>query len=424
MLGKRRPPRPADLPQLAALRHRDYRRTWLASMFSAAAMWTLIVATSWLVLDMTGSSGWVGIVAFSSMIPAILVSPIGGLMGDMYDRRVLSMAMFVLSAGIVGTLAALAIIDVVQVWQVAALAFALGVVRYIREPAMQALIPNQVPKEDLLNALILNGVSRHGARFFGLLVAAPMLAFDAVGVNGVLVLSGVFHLLGAVQLARVGTASRGEAPPEKGLLGNIIDGLAYIYTHQAIALLMILVAFHCALVMSFESILPIFSKQSLGATDAQAFNNLMIGFGAGAMAGLMIIAGVRDERRKGQLLIWTGLASGVTPIILALSGSLPVSVVLAAGMGATQGTFMALTNTYVQTIVPDRLRARISSLYVLHAGGIMAFANLGYGFMADAYSAAPILIATGALFIAVVASLTAGQPILRAIYRTGEVSAA
>ena len=84
---------------------------------------------------------------------------------------------------------------------------------------------------------------------------------------------------------------------------------------------------------------------------------------------------------------------------------------------------MALTGTYVQTIAPDRLRSRISSLYVLHAGGIMAFANLGYGFMADLFSAPPILLVTALLFLAVMVGLGGGQPILRRVYRTGQLAA-
>ena len=424
MLRRQRLQLPTDLPQLAALRHRDYRSTWLAGTFSGAAMWTLIVATTWLVLEKSGSSGWVGIITFSSMVPALFVSPVGGLMGDMYDRRTLAMLMFMLSAALVGTLALLAITDVVELWHVAALSFALGVTRYVREPAMQALIPNQVPKEDLLNALVLNGASRHGARFFGLAIAAPLLVTDNIGVDGVLVLSALFHVLGAVMMARTATVSSGATRPEQGFLSKIADGLVYIYTHHAIALFVILVAFHCALVMSFESMLPIFSKDSLGATDASIIGYLAMGFGAGAMVSLLALAGVRDERRKGQLLMLTGLVSGITPILLAASGNVPVAVLAAAGMGASQATFMAITNTYVQTMAPDRLRARISSLYVLHAGGIMAFANLGYGFMADAFSAPMVLVATGALFVVVFASLGAAEPLLRQVYRTGQVVAA
>ena len=84
---------------------------------------------------------------------------------------------------------------------------------------------------------------------------------------------------------------------------------------------------------------------------------------------------------------------------------------------------MAITNAYVLMIAPDRLRGRISSLYVLHAGGIMAFANLGYGFLADQYSAWAIFIVTGVLFVAVVIGLSGSQPLLRRVYRTGQLAA-
>ena len=386
-------------------------------------MWTFIVAVSWLVLDKSESSGWVGIITFASMIPFLLVSPIGGLMADRLDRRNLALATFIAGSVVAAMLAAITIAGAVQLWHIAALAFAGGVFRATQEPAIQALIPNQVPREDLLNAITLNAATRHGARFFGLLVAAPLMAWDSVGVNGVLVLSAVFYVMGAVQMARIHTVSIGESQPEHGTIRSVVDGLVFIYTNKTIALFIILVAFHCALVMSFESILPIFSKDSLGADDGSILGYLVMGFGAGALVATFLMAGVRDERRKGQLLLWTGVISGVTPIVLALSGNLPLAIVATVGMGASQAMFMVLTNTYVQILAPDHLRGRISSLYVLHAGGIMAFSNLGYGFIADVFSAPPILFATGIIFIVMVVSLGAGQPILRRVYRTGQLAA-
>ena len=387
-------------------------------------MWTFIVAVSWLVLDKSESSGWVGIITFASMIPFLLVSPIGGLMADRLDRRNLALATFIAGSVVAAMLAAITIAGAVQLWHIAALAFAGGVFRATQEPAIQALIPNQVPREDLLNAITLNAATRHGARFFGLLVAAPLMAWDSVGVNGVLVLSAVFYVIGAVQMARTHTVSIGESQPEHGTIRSVVDGLVFIYTNKTIALFIMLVAFHCALVMSFESILPIFSKDSLGADDGSILGYLVMGFGTGALVATFLMAGVRDERRKGQLLLWTGVISGVTPIVLALSGNLPLAIVATVGMGASQAMFMALTNTYVQILAPDHLRGRISSLYVLHAGGIMAFSNLGYGFIADVFSAPPILFATGIIFIVMVVSLGAGQPILRRVYRTGQLAAA
>ena len=412
------------LPHFAALRHSDFRSTWSANMFSGAAEWTFIVAGTWMVLEKSDSSGWVGIVTFAAMLPFLIVSPIGGLMADRFDRRKLALVLFAAASINMAALAALALADAVQLWHVATLAFSGGVILSMREPAIDALIPNQVPREVLLNAISLNAMTRHGARFFGLLVAAPLMAIDSIGVNGVLVLSAALQALAAAQMTRTRTVSSGEVRPEVGVVRNMADGLVYIYTHRTIALFVILVLFHCALVMSFDSIFPVFSRQQLGASDGSILGYLVMAFGLGSLAGILLLAGVRDQRMKGHLLVWTALASGVAPMFLALSGSVPLAMLATAGMGASQATFMALTATYVQTVTPDRLRGRIASLYALHAGGIMAFSNLGYGFVADAFSVPPILFATGVIFIVVLVSLSAGQPLLRQIYRTGQVAAA
>ncbi len=393
-------------------------------MCSGSAMWTFIIATSWLVYKESESSGWVGITTFAAMIPFLVVSPVGGLLGDIFDRRRLASSTFIMGGAVSGALAVLVASGLAELWHVGLFALMNGTIRSVQEPSMAALVPNQVPRRDLLNALVLNSSSRHGARFLGLLVAAPLLEIDSLGVEAVLVLAVVFQLCGGLLMSRVKTVSTGETRSDQGVFRNIVDGMVHIYTNHTLALFVILVAFHCALVMSFESMMPVFSSKTLGASGASVFNYLMMGFGAGSLIGMMALAGVRDDRIKGRILLATGVASAATPVMLAASTNIAVAVLLAGAMGAAQATFMALSNTYVQMMVPDALRARISSLYILHAGGVMAFANLGYGFLADEYSAPPVMIVTGLIFLAVVAALSANQPILRQVYRTGRVAMA
>ena len=417
-----------NAPHVAALKHGEYRKTWTANMFAGAAMWTFIVASSWFVLSYSDLSLWVGIITFASMIPFLIVSLPGGLLADRIDRRTLAQIMLFASFVVTAVLAVLVISGSVKLWHVALLAFLGGAFRAVQEPTIAALVPNQVPQEALLNAITLNAATRHGARFFGLLVAAPLMAIPSVGVAGVLVLSALFAGVSTLLMARVKTVSSGEGRTGQGMVGGALadmwDGLVYIYTNKPIALIIILVSLHCALVMSFESIMPIFSRESLGATDGSILGYLVMGFGAGSLVGTMLLAGVRSEKVKGQLLIWTSLFSGLTPMLLAASVNVPMGVAASVGMGLSQATMMALTSTYIQTLAPDGLRGRISSLYILHAGGIMAFANLGYGFAADYISAPPILFVTGVIFVAVVILLGAGQPVLRQIYRTGQVATA
>ncbi len=408
------------LPHFSSLKIKDYRYTWAANMFSGAGMWTFIVAVSWFVLEHSNLSGWVGIITFASMIPFLIISPIGGLLADRMDRKNLSLITLIAGAITTAALATLSIIGIIELWHVAIITFVAGTFRATQEPAIQALIPNQVPREILLNAITLNASTRHGARFFGLLVAAPLMATDYVGIKGVLVLSSLFYVAGTILMLKVRTASIGDRKVKQRALSGILDGFAYIYTNKIIALFIILVAFHCALVMSFESILPVLTKETLHAKDGSYLGYMVMGFGAGALVSTFLMAGVKDEKAKGQLLFWTGLLSGITPIALSFSVNISMAILASIAMGSSQAMFMALTNTYVQMLAPDQLRGRISSLYILHAGGIMAFANLGYGFMADQISAPPILLVTGLLFIVFLAGLSASQPQLRKIYGTGQ----
>ena len=429
--------RAADIPHLAALRYRDYRYTWLANMCSGAAMWTFIVAVSWLILEKSGRSGDVGILTFASMLPFLVVSPIAGLIADRLDRRSIARFTFIASGVITALVAVLAYtdttesvvqrlalplmsLDAVELMLLGILTFASGTMRSTQEPAIASLVPNQVPQRDLLNAITLNSATRQGARFFGLLVASPLLAIDAVGATGVLVLSTVFQIAGTVLITLAKTRSTGESAPQHGIARSMIDGLVYIYTDRMISIFILLVAFHCALVMSYDSVLPVFSRNELGAVDGSILGYMVMGFGAGSLIATVIVAGVRGERNKGRWLMWTGVVSGIIPIVLAFSPSAAPAVVVSAVMGGAQSVFMALTTTYVQTLAPDRLRGRISSLYILHAGGIMAFANLGYGFIADLFSSPPILYATGAMFLAFIFAANTTLPDLRRVYRTGQ----
>ena len=409
------------LNHVAALKYHDYRNTWIAGMLSSSGMWSFMVVNIWLALRISDSSIWVGIVTFSAMIPYLVVSPFGGLIADRFNRRDIILITLVASSINSAILAGFVLVGMIELWHIAVFAFSSGVLLAIEEPAIQSLIPNQIRKEDLLNAITLNSATRHGSRFFGLLVAAPLLAVGFIDVGGVLILSSVFYGIGAMQMRRVHTVSTGKMGSGQNFLESTLAGLAYVYSNVSIGLIIFLVAFHCALVMSFESILPIFSRQQLGAVDGSTLAYLIMAFGLGALVAALAIAGIRSDLMQGRIFMFMGVFSGVTPIFLAFSEVLPVAFLSCVAMGVSQAGFMALANTYVQRLAPDHLRGRISGIYILHAGGIMAFSNLGYGFAAEFFSARLILSVTGVLFIVVLIAMSMWQPFLRRICNAGRI---
>ena len=400
---------------LKSLSYDDFRTLWIAGMSAGAAAWALIVARGWLIFELTDSSLWVGIVTFAAMIPRVLVTPFTGYLSDRFDRRSVLAAMFTLNLANNLVLAALVLTNTIEIWHLVVLSLLNGSARAAQMPASQALIPNLVPRHLLLNAIALNQAAQHGSRLVGPAFITPLLATTRL--EGAFLLCAGFYAISVVQTLRIRTASTGVIDESQGFIGNMVAGLVYVYRTPTLLAIMMLALFHCGLTMSFESMLPVLSREQLGAEGA-AFSYLMMAVGAGALVTVVAMAGVNNEVTKGRLFLQLGVLSGLTPAILAISANIPTALLGAAAMGAVQAGFMTLTHTMIQTIVPDGVRGRVGAVYSVHIGGMMASANLLNGGLADVIDAPLLLIADGGAFI-VVMFLSWGRDSLRSIYTGG-----
>ena len=365
------------------------------------------------------SSGLVGLFTFASMLPFLLASPIGGIFSDRMERKRLTAITTGGTLAVIIVAATLAIADILQLWHLCILAFISGSFRATQETSLVSLVANIVPKKDLLNAITLNAATRHGSRVIGMsiLLLTRFPVTEGFSTAQFFCASALFGLGSLAAILLVSTRSVGEEAPTTGLITGMRDGLKFIYTNRPVGIFIVLVAFHCALVMSFDSILPVFSRDTLGSNDESLLALLVLSFGSGSVVGTFLISGIGSEKRKGFVLIATGLISAISPIGLGFSTTLGPAFIFKFLMGASQSTFMALTMTFVQLFTPDHVRGRVSSLYILHAGGIMAFANLGYGNLADLFGVSEILIVTGVVFLSAFVALVSTDPVLKDVYK-------
>lgn len=406
------------------MRHKDYAFAWGASGLGGASAWTFLIASQWFVLDRSDQSSMVGWFTFASMIPFLIASPLGGLLADRIERKKLTIYTQILGILTVGCAALLSMLEILELWHLCLLAFIAGSCRTTQEASIVSLITNLVPREDLLNAITLNSATRHGSRVIGMsiLIISGLSESITFGTSEFLLGSMVFGAGSVILMLKVNKTSTGETKSKNNPFTGIWEGINYIYARRVVAIFIILVAFHCALAMSFDSILPGFTKERLSSVNETVLAILVVSFGVGSAAGTFLLAGVRDEKQKGLLLLSMGLLSGLSPLILGFSFNISMAFIATLVMGATESIFMALTSTYVQLVTPDRLRGRVTSLYILHAGGIMAFANLGYGYLADLYNAPNVLIVTGILFFLFFTGISFSDPILKSVYKGRDVS--
>lgn len=402
--------------RLPATRHRDFRALWGGTACSSISLWTLLLANAWIVFHLSDSSFWVGVSTFASMSP-FLLAPIGGVIADRFQRRILVRLTRI--GALIATLSlfVLAATDVITVWMVVSIALLQGIVRAIEIPSDQALLANVVPSEHLANAVSLNTMTQQGSRAAGPLLSGPLLASG--GVEGAYAIAALFALLAFTSVRRVQTPSRGGVMSIKQVGENLQDGLRYVRSTRPVLLVFLLVSAHCALTMSFDAMLPGFAEDELHS-HSTGFTMMSFGVGAGALLATFALS-LWPGGQRGTLLFWTGIASGLSPVLMAVSTSLGPAVGSALLMGSSQALFMALTAIVLQEVVPDDVRGRVMSLYLMAAGGIMAFANLGFATAADALGAPMLLLVPGVGFaIIVVATRVAGAE-LRTIYRTGSV---
>lgn len=402
--------------RLPATRHRDFRALWGGGACSSISLWTLLLGNAWIVYKISNSSFWVGVSTFASMSP-YLVAPLGGMVADRLERRFLVRATRVATFAVTAGLFLLAFADVLEVWMVVTMAFAQGIVRAVEIPADQALLANVVPAKDLANAVALTSMSQQGSRAVGPLLAGPLLAW--VGVEGAYAVSAIFALLAFTSVRQVQTSSRGGIVSLGDVAENLRVGLAYIRATPAVLAIFALVFAHCSLTMSFDAMLPGFAETKLHSPSG-GFTLMTLGVGIGALIGTFVLAMTTGSRR-GPLLLATALASGLSPLVMAIAMSLAPAAAGALLMGSSQAMFMALSAVLLQEVVPDAVRGRVMSLYLMSAGGIMAVMNLGFGTLADRTGAPMLFMIPGLVFV-LITGYSLFTPQLRRIYRTGRAA--
>ena len=146
----------------------------------------------------------------------------------------------------------------------------------------------------------------------------------------------------------------------------------------------------------------------------------MTALGIGALLSSIFVGGIVSHLTRGRVFLLLGFTSSLTPIGLGLSSQTGISMIAAVLMGLGTSGFMTITHTVIHSVVPDEIRGRVASVYSMHVGGSMAFANLLYGALADHWQAGMIMAVSGAAFTLVVVGTVVGSGFWRGIFFRGE----
>lgn len=377
----------------AVLRYRAFRDVWLASLASNAGSWLQIVASGWLILQLTDSPAAVGALALVTRAPAILLSTVAGQLADRFDRRAVGIWTFLLQAAAAGALALITWASGPDVWSVYALTFVVGVGFALGLPAMLALIPALVPAPRLSQAVSLNAAGINVARLAGPAIGGAVLAL--FGATACFALNAVSFLALVLVLLRIPAAPR--SPAREGV--GMRSALAYAARDDGMRRLLIGMAIFTALASPIQELAPVVADRLDAGPEGLGL--LLGAMGGGALAGAWLLERLHGgglPRHRALPIATLTFSAGLA--VVALTPWLWLGLLGMAFSGAFWIWMFAATNTAIQLRSPRPLLGRMLGLYQLSVIGPIAIGSTVAGAVAERAGIEATLAACAALLAA------------------------
>lgn len=390
--------------------HRDYRLLWLGTLGTQGGQWVLQIALGWLMLSLTDSEFYVGLVGFAGGLPILLFSIPTGLLIDRSDRRRILIWCQAALAALGVTLFIMATVGTAQAWHLLLAAFVNGTLMTVNNTTRQTVVADTVPRHSLPAAIALNSAGQNATRVIGPSVAGAIIGFAGIAgafffQAGLLVIAlGLSFMLSA----RVVTSHSSTT-----ISGGVLDGLTYIRQRPVLRDLMLLATIPTLTVFPYLQLLPVYARDIL-MIGPQGLGVLMAASGVGAVAGALLVVNGAHLPRRGMFMLITTIGYGAVIVGFAFSQRVWLSVPLLVMAGLSGSAYMSLNNSLLQLNIEDEVRGRVMGVYML-TWGLMPLGSLPMGMAADAFGA-PTAVAAGALLSSALTILLAiKSPTLRAL---------
>jgi MFS transporter, DHA1 family, staphyloferrin A biosynthesis exporter len=396
----------------SSLRHLDYRYLWSGTLMMSAGQWVQQVTLGWLLYDLTGNSMLLGALNGLRAVPFLVTGPMAGVAADRMDRRKLLLRtqwILIITALAMGALVASPYLHVAHIFIFTLIT---GVAWSFTEPVRQSMIPSVVPKEDLVNAIALNSGGFNLMKVIGPALGGALIAlFGAAGnffVQSIAYI-GVLVMIYLMHIPKISSEAR-----HSSAIANLKEGFAYIWSTPAILALLTLAYVPRVFAVPYQTLMPVFQKDVL-KVGPDGLGMLMAAPGVGAVIAVLTLASLSNRlKRQGLFLVGSIVILGLFLILFSQVRVFSLALLTLVIAGAFQMFFLASTATILQLLVPDELRGRVMSLYMLDRG----FMPIGALFAGTAahFIGAPSTVAVMGVIVIVLALFVAWRvPTIRSL---------
>ncbi len=391
---------------LVPLRNGTFRTLWIASVIGWLGTWLQNTGAGWLMTSLDPQPLIVAMVQAATIMPVFLLALPGGALADIVDRRVFLLGTQIWTILAASLLAILTLAGVMTATWLLALTFAIGIGSALTAPAWSAIVPELVPREDMVQAIALNGIGFNLTRAVGPAIAGFLILLGGSSLAFSMYAVSILAVIGALFAWHRGRRFTGL--PREHFASAMRAGMRFVRNTPAIQAAMIRTASYSIPASAPWALLPLFVRRDLGL--GPGMYGLILGMmGIGGVTSGMLLPFVRSKLSRGGTVIGCTLLSCVGMAILGVSHHwIPASVgMLLFGLGWTSA--FATIQAAAQLVCPPWVRARALSIYQLAQNGALTIGSFGWGWLggrigiSDTFLAAAV---TGLVLMAIARSFS------------------
>ncbi len=380
----------------AALEVPNYRLYVSGQAVSLIGTWMQMAAQSWLVLKLTHSAGWLGLIVAFQTIPVLLLGPYGGVVADRVDKRRVMVALQAAMGIQALLLGVLTVAHLVRIWEIAVLAVALGLNNAFENPSRQSFMLELVGPQHLRNAVSLNSTMVNVARVIGPAVAGVIIAL--VGEGPCFLLNAASFIAVIASLVRLDPTALSPVPPTPRGAGQLREGLRYVAGQPRLALPLAMMAVVGCLTYEFQVSLPFMASHGLH-TNSAGYGFITAMMGVGAVIGGLWLA-TRGRTGSAPLII-SAFGYGLAMTLAAAAPNLGWELVAMLPVGGASVMFMSQANATLQLNAAPEMRGRVMALWFVAFQGSTPIGGPIVGAVMGALGArAGLWLGAGACFVA------------------------
>lgn len=370
----------------SSLRNRNFRYFWFGQIISVMGTWVQRTAQTWLVYQMTNSAFLVGLLTACQFIPILLLTLIAGTVIDRHPKKLILLTTQTgfLILGVAMTILVYA--KIVQYWEILLIAIIYGCLQSFDTPTRQSYVVELVGQKDLMNGISLNSTLFNLAKIAGPSLAGILMVKFSIGfcflINSISYLAVLLGLFLIRQTPALIVNTKG-----RHVWKDVKEGLLYVWHHDDVRMSAELMIIVCTLNYNNNVIIPIFAKTVLNS-GAQTYANLLSATGIGSLIAAFLMSYLSRFGLQRNIYLAVGLGTATLQTLMIFIHSYPLAIAMMVAIGFCNMIFLNQSNASFQFSIPNGLRGRVMSNYVLLNQGTTPIGSLYVGSMMDVFSGA------------------------------------